>query len=87
MSRLGALGYALFHKEVNLLSDKISCAEFSLVRLDLQCPESYSRLARALRLLDDKPASADRQRAVESCRREVDDAVLALPDNRFVLGF
>jgi hypothetical protein len=41
------MGYAVFHKEVNLLSGDVSCAEFSLVKLDLRCPAEYSQLAKA----------------------------------------
>jgi hypothetical protein len=47
MARLTNMGYAVFHKEVNLLSSGNSCAEFSLVKLDIECPEVYTKLAKA----------------------------------------
>ena len=50
MSRLTNLGYANFHKEVNLLSAGASCAEFSLVKLDISCPPQFTELAETLNL-------------------------------------
>jgi hypothetical protein len=48
MTRLSQMGYAIFHKEVNLMSSGITCAEFSLVKLDIKCPDQYTKLAKAL---------------------------------------
>ena len=77
LTRLSNRGFAVTHQEVNLLSDGLSCAEFSLVRLDLQCPEAYAFLARAQK--------NNNQQGIQQQRLAVQKSSIVLPaNNRFL---
>eukprot|EP00603_Paraphysomonas_imperforata_P010739 CAMPEP_0114449710 /NCGR_PEP_ID=MMETSP0104-20121206/76_1 /TAXON_ID=37642 ORGANISM="Paraphysomonas imperforata, Strain PA2" /NCGR_SAMPLE_ID=MMETSP0104 /ASSEMBLY_ACC=CAM_ASM_000202 /LENGTH=512 /DNA_ID=CAMNT_0001621811 /DNA_START=41 /DNA_END=1579 /DNA_ORIENTATION=- len=82
LARLTTLGYAIFHKEVNLMSTALSCAEFGLVKLDIKCPASYTKLAKALssRVMTSSTASSGSSVHLKNKKRAGDQISLSSID-------